>query len=75
MSAVELLCARKGDWRKRLIAHRVRQETSVTLDWLSARLGMGTSGHLSRIATSVEDLSRQSQALDKQLNPNARKKD
>ena len=53
----ELLAGRKGDWRKRVIAHRVRRETSVSLRWLATRLQMGSEGHLSRIASSLDDLA------------------
>ena len=49
LEEAELLRARKGDWRKRLIGQRVRQETSVSLRWLAARLRMGSEGHVSRI--------------------------
>ena len=56
----ELLSGRKSDWRKRLIAHRVRQETSVTLGWLARRLEMGSEGHVSRIAGSLSDLANHS---------------
>lgn len=35
VSEADLLSGRKGDWRKRAIAHRVRAETSVTLGWLA----------------------------------------
>ena len=36
LKEAQLLSARKGDWRKRLIGQRVRQETSVSLRWLGA---------------------------------------
>jgi putative transposase len=73
----ELLSKRKSDWRKRLIAHRVRQETSVSLGWLARRLGMGSEGHVSRIAGSLDDLANHPgrRALEKALRQNARKKD
>lgn len=73
----EMLSGRKGDWRKRLIAHRVRQETSVSLDWLARRLEMGSEGHLSRIAGSIDDLAnhRGRRRVEKALQRNARKKD
>lgn len=73
----EILFGRKGDWRKRLIAHRVRQETSVSLGWLARRLEMGSEGHLSRIARSVDDLASHAgrRRVEKALQRNARKKD
>ncbi len=51
----ELLAGRKGDWRKRAIAHRVRQETSVSLGWLGQRLQMGSEGYVSRMAASLDE--------------------
>ncbi len=51
-----LLVARKGDWRKRVIAQRVRQQTSVSLRSLAGRLKMGSEGHVSRLASSLSDL-------------------
>ena len=57
MSEREVVSARKGDWRKRVIAQRVRGETSVSLRWLGARLGMGSEGHVSRVSGSVGDLA------------------
>ncbi|HKP03940.1 MAG TPA: hypothetical protein VJU77_11355, partial [Chthoniobacterales bacterium] len=57
MSEREVVSARKGDWRKRIIAQRVRQETSVTLRWLTERLGMGSEGHLSRVSGCMKDLA------------------
>jgi REP element-mobilizing transposase RayT len=72
----QLLLRRKSDWRKRLIAHRVRQETSVSLSWLASRLTMGSEGHLSRVAGSLDDLTDHAGrlAFEKRLR-NARKKD
>jgi putative transposase len=73
----DLLLGRKSDWRKRLIAHRVRKETSVSLGWLARRLNMGSEGHLSRIAGSLSDLANHPgrRLLEKALKQNARKKD
>jgi hypothetical protein len=63
--------------RKRLIAQRVRQETSVSLHWLGARLKMGSEGHLSRITGSLADLADDPgrRRFEKALRRNARKKD
>ena len=55
----KLLMARKGDWRKRVVARRVRQQTSVSLRWLAGRLKMDSEGHVSRLASSLSDLVRQ----------------
>ena len=72
----ELLEARKGDWRKRLIGERVRAETSVSLRWLAARLKMGSEGHLSRITGSLTDLANHPgrRAFDKALQKNAKRR-
>jgi len=79
MAEEEVLSARKGDWRKRVIAHRVRQHTSVSLGWLAERLKMGSEGHVSRIASSLCDLANHPGrcSLEKALRrqKNTRKKD
>jgi REP element-mobilizing transposase RayT len=40
---------RKGDPGKLAIAKRLRRETTMTLDWITRRLGMGTRTHLSHL--------------------------
>ncbi len=77
VSEADLLSQCKGDWRKRVIAHRVRAETSVTLGWLARRLRMGSEGHLSRVAKTLSDLEGHSglRSFQKALRQNARKKD
>ena len=45
----ELELKRKGDPVKLHIARRLREETTVTLQWISARLRMGTKSHLSHL--------------------------
>jgi len=40
---------RKGDETKLRIARRLRQETTMTLSWIAARLRMGTKTHLSHL--------------------------
>ena len=77
LDELELLAKRKSDWRKRLIGQRVRQETSVCLRWLGARLRMGSEGHLSRITNNLGDLAAhpERQSFEKNLGRNARKKD
>jgi putative transposase len=45
----ELELKRKGDPVKLRIARRLREETTVTLQWISARLCMGTKSHLSHL--------------------------
>ena len=77
LEEAELLRARKGDWRKRLIGQRVRQETSVSLRWLAARLRMGSEGHVSRVTGDLADPPpiRDGDLLRERLEGNARKKD
>ena len=45
----ELLRKQKGDPVKIKIAQRLRQETTVTLQWIAARLHMGAQGYLSHL--------------------------
>ncbi|MEX1118008.1 MAG: transposase [Terrimicrobiaceae bacterium] len=59
----EMTVTRKGDWRKRILAHVVRRKTSVSLEWLGERLKMGTPGYLSRISSHVDDLASRSEWL------------
>jgi hypothetical protein len=42
----DLVKHRKGHGRKVKIAHRLRQETSMTLKWIANRLNMGTWTHV-----------------------------
>ena len=48
-SEAELLRSQKGDPVKLQIAQRLRAETTVTLQWIAARLRMGTKGYLSHL--------------------------
>jgi REP element-mobilizing transposase RayT len=77
LEEAQLLGARKGDWRKRVIGQRVRQETSVSLRWLGARLKMGSEGHVSRITGNLADLADHPgrRSFERALQRNARKKD
>ena len=45
----QLRTLRKGDPGKIQIARRLRAETTVTLQWIAARLHMGTKTHLSHL--------------------------
>ncbi len=45
----ELALRRKGDPGKIQIARRLREETTVTLQWIAARLHMGTKTHVSHL--------------------------
>ena len=46
----------KSDWRKRIIGHRIRQQTSVSLRWISDRLRMGAIPRVSMLCAHVNDL-------------------
>jgi REP element-mobilizing transposase RayT len=64
----DLALRRKGDPAKLRIAGRLRSETTVTLQWITARLRMGTRSHLSHLLywqrraelgqTTVDDAKR-----------------
>lgn len=42
--------ARKGDWRKGLLAAMIHAETTMKLDWINEHLHMGTRAGACRIA-------------------------
>ncbi len=73
----ELAARPKGDWRKRVIGHRVRRDTSVSLRWLADRLQMGTAGYVSRITSKIDDLRHRTElrSLLAALEQSAGKKD
>jgi len=48
-SEADLTLRKKGDPAKVGIARRLRAETTMTLQWIAARLRMGTKGHLSHL--------------------------
>jgi hypothetical protein len=48
-SALDLERHRKGDPAKLKIAERLRNQTTMTLDWIAQRLPMGSVGHLSHL--------------------------
>jgi hypothetical protein len=39
----------KGAPEKLKVAQRLREETTMTLEWIAERLWMGTAGHLSHL--------------------------
>jgi REP element-mobilizing transposase RayT len=45
----ELRTRPKGDAAKLAMAARLRAETTQTVEWIAARLGMGTRGHLNQL--------------------------
>jgi hypothetical protein len=70
----QLRALRKGHPRKIQIARRLRQETTVTLQWIATRLHMGTRGHLNhllywkrRTESEGADVSRRALAEKEEL--------
>jgi REP-associated tyrosine transposase len=64
--------ARKGDWRKGLLAAMIQKETTVRLDWISEQLKTGTRAGTSRLATETRrrlatdrGLRRQAEAISR----------
>jgi putative transposase len=55
--------ARKGDWRKGLLAAMIQKETTMKLDWISEQLNMGTRAGTCRLAAE----SRRRLATDRGL--------
>jgi len=48
-TVAELGQRRKGDAQKLKLARRLRQETTMTLNWIAERLNMGTAGSLANL--------------------------
>jgi hypothetical protein len=63
-SALELERRGKGDPAKVRIAARLRNETTMTLDWIAERLRMGSTGHVSHL------LYRKHQSCDEDIDQN-----
>ena len=55
--------ARKGDWRKGLLAAMIQKETTMRLDWITEQLNMGTRAGTCRLAAK----SRKRLAADRAL--------
>ena len=52
-TADQLAARRKGDREKVNIARRLRGETTMTLDWIAARLNMGAAGYAAQCLRQV----------------------
>jgi hypothetical protein len=50
----DLLGRRKGDPQKVRLAARLRRETTVTLEWIAARLGLGAPTHVANLLHRYE---------------------
>jgi hypothetical protein len=48
-ASLDLAQRRKGDAQKLRIARRLRQETTMTLNWIAKRLNMGAAGALANL--------------------------
>jgi len=66
MDAEELKRARKGDWRKGLLAAMIQGETTTRLDWISEQLSTGTRSGTCRLASEM----RRSLERDRKLQQN-----
>ncbi len=53
-AAAELAQRSKGDAEKLKLARRLRQETTMTLNWIAKRLNMGAAGSLANLLRDVE---------------------
>ena len=53
-TVTELAQRRKGDAQKLKLARRLRQETTMTLNWIAQRLSMGTAGSLGNLLRHAE---------------------
>ena len=51
----ELRAEAKGDWRKGLVAEIVQARTTVRLDWIGERLGMGTRAGICRAVKAARE--------------------
>jgi hypothetical protein len=59
--------ARKGDWRKRLLAAMVQKETTMRLDRISDQLNMGTRAGTCRLAAESRKRLAAGHALRKEV--------
>ena len=59
--------ARKGDWRKGLLAAMIHKETTVRLDWITEQLNMGTRAGVCRLAGEARKLLATDRALRKEI--------
>jgi hypothetical protein len=53
-SAAALTQRRKGDAQKLKLARRLRQETTMTLQWIANRLHMGAAGSLANLLRAAQ---------------------
>lgn len=63
-SEAELKLRQKGDPQKLKIAQRLRAETTMTLQWIAAKLHMGTKTHLSHLIYWQQRAEKENRAVD-----------
>ncbi len=59
--------ARKGDWRKGLLAAMIQKETTMRLDWITEQLNMGTRAGTCRLAAEARKRLAADRALRKEI--------
>ena len=59
--------ARKGDWRKGLLAALIQKETTMRLDWITEQLNMGTRAGTCRIAAEFRKLLATDRTLRREV--------
>ena len=64
LNDADLLKLAKNDWRKRLIGHAIRNQTSVTLGWISHRLAMGAVSHVCALCGTIADIPENLKGAD-----------
>ena len=67
MDAEELKRARKGDWRKGLLAAMIQGETTMRLDWISEQLSTGTRSGTCRLASEMRRSLKSDRKLQKSM--------
>ena len=56
--AEDLIRRRKGDREKAKLAWRLRQETTMTWDWMAEKLAMGSAGYAANCVREIREQSR-----------------
>ena len=55
LSSAKFSGLRKGDKRKVRIAQRLREETTMSMRWITQRLEMGTAGYLANLLSEQKE--------------------
>jgi len=67
MDVEELKRARKGDWRKGLLAAMIQGKTTMRLDWISEQLSTGTRSGTCRLASEMRRSLERDRKLQKTM--------